>query len=99
MTLPCSFISYQERRIWEGTGRRETHVSRNIRKGVKLELEGGERNTNRRESRERENSEREKQKGTKEMSGEKISWQWEWRKREVSERNKVAGVTEGLKNE
>lgn len=45
-----------------------------------------------------ENNEREKQKGIKEMKGKKISREWEWRKKDVSRRNKVVGVTEGLKN-
>lgn len=48
---------------------------------------------------ERENGEREKQKGIKEIKGEKISGEWEWRKKEVSRRNKVVGVIGRLKNE
>lgn len=50
-------------------------------------------------SQERENGEREKQKEIKEIKGEKISRESEWRKKEVSGRNKVVGVTESLKNE
>lgn len=49
--LPFSFMSYQDRRIWEDMGRMETHASWSMRKGVNLEPEDGERNANGKERR------------------------------------------------
>lgn len=49
--LPFSFMSHQDRRIWEDVGRMETHESWSMRKGVNLEPEDGERNANGKERR------------------------------------------------